>query len=109
MLKHTSADTNSIAALFNESIARAIFFLTGSRNRDGLWFDFRLADGSDEYVTVYVGTILSGTGSELALQAAREAGDRFASAEGGWLLGVVNHYASTKAISKNFLQHWRNY
>lgn len=71
------------------SLDLALDFLAASGNTDGLWMDFRVNDGSDEYVTAYVGTILAGSGMERAVALAREAwksfGPRnFFDRSGGW-------------------------
>ena len=73
----------------NNSIESAITFLLDSRNEERIWLDFHLNGESDEWVTGYVGTILSGTANERAFQAAREAWDthssrHFLSGHGGW-------------------------
>jgi len=53
---------------------RAIDFLLSRRNRLGWWSDFEtLAGSSDEWVTAYVGSLLSEVDDDRALRAARDA------------------------------------
>ncbi len=71
------------------AVERAIGFLSKSRNQEGLWSDFRLLYGSDEYVTAYVGALLAGTGRASAMALSREVWQPFGSRniftrDGGW-------------------------
>ncbi|MFZ4564536.1 MAG: hypothetical protein ACOYNU_14235 [Bacteroidales bacterium] len=51
----------------NIALEKAVTFLIDSRNKDHLWSDFNLPTGeSDEWVTGYVGTIMSGIGNSIA-------------------------------------------
>jgi len=69
--------------------ARAIAFLGSMRNSDGLWHDFTMQGGSDEWVTAVVGSVLARSGNEEASEWSRNAWDQFGLrnlfiGHGGW-------------------------
>ena len=73
----------------HNSIRSAVDFLAAARNEEGLWGDFPSAGGSDEWVTLYIGTVLAGSSDPMARSMALEAWNRiaprnFPSGYSGW-------------------------
>jgi len=56
----------------DKAFEKAVEFLANTRNSYRLWTDFRNIGGGEEYVTAYVGAILSGTGRPCVLELCRE-------------------------------------
>ena len=71
------------------AVAGAIGFLGSARNMRGLWCDFALKGGSDEWVTAVVGSVLARSGNEQAMEWCRKAWEHFGFRKlidgyGGW-------------------------
>lgn len=67
----------------------AVAFLGGQRNQQGLWFDFTLEGGSDEWVTAVAGSVLASGHHPEAVEWCRQAWDAFGirrifDGTGGW-------------------------